>query len=538
MGDAFRHPRPRRLTALLVVLVPLTILVVWPLAELIGTAASRGWTQLGATVSGNGTVVWHTLWTSAVASVVSVAVATAVATAGRGGTLPGWSLLRLGVLAPLLVPPFVSGLAWEQAYGPGGLTDHLLGISFPLLYGPVGVVAALVVHAVPLAYLVVAVGLATRADPEREWAARAAGADARTTFRTVTLPALRPSLTAAAGITFVTSANAFGIPAVLGLPAGFGTMTTRIYQDLARSADPRAFTRVLALASLLVLAVGLIVLVSDAGTGLGAVTDAGQALGLRRREASATPVAMIGVYVLATSVLPLVALLLTALTRAVGLPPVPSNWTAANFASALTGHPLTQLRTSLLLAALAATVVLGLGGMAALAGRRRGGRLVGASAVLTFAVPGSALAVAVLLAYGSWLRDTLLLILLAYLAKFWALGHRPLAGTLDTVGVDATRAARASGAGPWTTGRTILVPLLRPALAAAWLIVFLFALHELTMSSLLYGPGTETLAVGILNLRQLGDVSVTAAMAILLVGLVLVGATPLLVARRRLGRLR
>ncbi len=80
--------------------------------------------------------------------------------------------------------------------------------------------------------------------------------------------------------------------------------------------------------------------------------------------------------------------------------------------------------------------------------------------------------------------------------------------------------------------RTVVVPLLRPALAAAWLLVFLAALHELTISSLLYAPGSETLAVAVLNLQELGDVTVTAALAVLLTGLVLVAAALLAVARR------
>jgi iron(III) transport system permease protein len=69
---------------------------------------------------------------------------------------------------------------------------------------------------------------------------------------------------------------------------------------------------------------------------------------------------------------------------------------------------------------------------------------------------------------------------------------------------------------------------------AAWLVVFLFALHELTMSTLLYGPRTATLAVVVLNAQQLGDPTVSAALAVLLVGLVALVAIPLvLVSRRR-----
>jgi iron(III) transport system permease protein len=84
-----------------------------------------------------------------------------------------------------------------------------------------------------------------------------------------------------------------------------------------------------------------------------------------------------------------------------------------------------------------------------------------------------------------------------------------------------------------------VVPLLRPAIAGGWLLVFLIAFHELTMSSLLYGPGTDTVAVAVLNLQQLGDVPVSSALAVILTLPLVVAAVPLLatgrISRRLLG---
>jgi iron(III) transport system permease protein len=143
--------------------------------------------------------------------------------------------------------------------------------------------------------------------------------------------------------------------------------------------------------------------------------------------------------------------------------------------------------------------------------------------------------VAVLLAYGGALRNSLLIILVAYVAKFWALGHRQLSGSLDRLPQDALRAARASGAGSWTTLRTIAAPMLRPSLVAAWVVVFVFGLHELTMSTLLYGPGTSTLAVHVLNVQQLGDPTVSAALAVILTLLVGAAVIPMLLLGRGAG---
>jgi iron(III) transport system permease protein len=507
------------------------LLVGFPLFELVRGALGEGWDAVRDALSGGGAAgaVANTLWVGAAVTVMSLALGVAAALVAERSRRPG--LMRLGMLLPLVIPPFVSALGWAEAFGPAGLLDDWFGLALPGLFGSAGVVLVITVNTAPLAFLVIAAGLASRSDPDLERAARASGASAWVTFRTITFPLLRPAIISAAGIVFVVAVNSFGVPILLGSPAGFGTMTTHIYRDLALSADPIAFTRVLSMAAALVAITLIVVTSTDTASWL-------RGIAVRPGSAGGTPEARGGsrgagwvlvVYVAVTSVIPLLALTLTALTKAVGLPRTPGNWTLDNFIEALDGASR-AFGNSLLLAIGAAVLAVTLGG--AVAGLGRGWRGLGTGVVLTFAVPGSALAVAVLLAYGNPLRDTLLIILIAYLAKFWALGHRPIAGSLDNLPPDFGRAARVSGAGPLVVVRTITAPLLLPAVAAGLVIVFLFAFHELTMSALLYGPGSETLAVVILNLRQLGDVTVTAAMAVTLTAIVLVGAGLLLAVRR------
>ncbi|MBI5157007.1 MAG: iron ABC transporter permease [Acidimicrobiia bacterium] len=484
-------------------------LVLIPLVDLIRTTiTTTGGSVLDAL---DGEAIANSLWTAAVAATLATAIGVATA---RIMTRRGSRAWHVMVLLPLLVPPFVSALAWSRAFGRGGLMDDLVGWTLPGLIGPVGIVVVLAVHAAPLVYLVVGSALRTRARPELEWAARASGADAGQALRRVTLPLLAPAIAGGGLLAFVVSLNSFGIPAVLGVPAGFPTITTRIFGDLARSADPAAFHRVLLLSTVLMALVLVAVAVATATMR----RVAGGASSASREPLPVVgggrpPILMSG-YLVATTVLPLAALVLTGLTRAAGLDPWPANWTLANFAEAWQGDAWGAVVRTVVLAATAATVATVLGLLLALA--RRGGTGIGLAVAAAFAVPGSALAVAVLLAYGPWLRDTVVIILIAYLAKFWALAHRAIAGSCGVVDRDSIRAARASGATGAVTLRRVVLPMLRPALAAAWVLVFLFGLHELTMSSLLYGPGTATLAVVTLEVQQLGDVTVTAALAVLL----------------------
>lgn len=505
------------------------ILIALPVARLAGVALESGVATLVATALSPPVLsaIVASAWTSAAVAVLAVVLGTAAALVTERLGVPGAQWLRLGILAALLVPPFVNAYGWARAFGPRGLLDRWLGLQVPGLYGPLGIVLVLTVAATPLVWLIVAGALASRVEPDAERAARASGAGPWDVLRSVTLPLLRPALLSASVVVFVFAVNAFGVPSVLGTPAGFATITTRLYQDFALSASPVAFVRAITLALTLVVLAVAVVGAADALLAGRSASRTGAAAGSAGRGRGRWLVTLVmgGLLVLFVGV-PLVALVLQALTKAAGLAPVPANWTLANFQAALDARFRDGLVNSLLLATAAATVVSIIGSLGAVATRGRA-RGLGTVVALGFAVPGSALAVAMLLAFGGPLRDTLLLILVAYVAKFWALGHRQLAGSLERLPPELLRAARASGAGPWDAVGSVAAPLLRPSLVAAWLVVFVFALHELTMSSLLYGSHTATLAVVVLNVQQLGDPTVTAALAVLLTGLVGLAAIPL-----------
>jgi iron(III) transport system permease protein len=530
---------PVRRSATAVVALAILLLIALPLAELIAAAAAEGPDVLQATWQREVTrrALRNSLGVGLVVTFVGTAVAVAAALLTERARVPARTAVRVAVLVPLLIPGFVSALSFERAYGPGGLTDRLLGWSAGWLYGPVGVIVVIAVNAVPLAYLVVVASLATRGEPELEQAARVAGASAWTAFRTVTLPLLAPAIVAAGAIQYVVAVNNFGVPAVLGVPARFPTATTELHRSLVRSAAPDAFATALTLALLLVAITVVVVVVGERWLARRPVVSrtegpSGAPPGGPPSRLGRIGAALAFVALTLTVVLPTIALLLTSLVPAPGIAPVPSNWTIDNLTGTLSGSGWAPLVRSLTLATVAATLLLPLGATLAALRRRRPSAGWNTAVTLAFAVPGSALAVAVALTYGRWLADTLLLILLAYLAKLWALGHRPVAGALDRLPDGLIDAARANGAGGATALRTVAIPVLLPVLAGAWLLVWVFAFQEVTMSSLLYGPGSETLAVVILNLRQLGDVGGSAALGVILTVVSLPVAVGAALARR------
>jgi iron(III) transport system permease protein len=483
--------------------------------------------------------VANTILLAVFVTLVSVPAGVLTALTLRRPDLPGRSFWRVAVLLPVLVPPYVLGYSWTQAYARGGFADSVLGVAWGGVFGPVGVFVVLVVNTIPLTYLLVAVGLAARAEPDLERAARASGASGPTVLTTITLPLLRPALAAASVLVFVLTLETFAVPQVMGTPAGFTTVTTKIYADLSLGGDPFSFVEAVTLALFLVVCAAAIVLPADAVLGphlrtRRAAAPEGTPVTPSRRTASRWAAAGLAIYALLGIALPLLALAAASITRAVGLPPRPGNWTLENFGRVLSPRTFEALGHTLLLAVIAASVLTLLGGCLAALERRRAGSWAAGLVTLPLVLPGSTLAVALLISYGRWLGTGLTLILLAYLAKLWAFAHRPISGALDRLPPEEMFAARASGATAFTAVRTVVLRPLAPALIAGWLICFVTAMHEVTMSSLLYGPGSETLSVVVLNSQQLGTIGPTAALAVLITALTVLPALALWSALRGL----
>ena len=532
---------------LAVALVILTGVVLIPLGRLGAEVVAGGWASVNRALfdADAGRAVLHTMLVAAGATALALPLGTALALLTERSAVPVRSMFRFGILLPLLVPAFVLGFSWGQAYGPSGLTDDLAGLAVPGLFGPIGIVLVQTVDTAPLAYLIIAAGLATRSEPDLERAARASGASRLDVLRSITLPLLLGPLVAAGAVLFAASMEAFAVPIVLGVPAGFGTMTTRMYQALQRSAEPAAFGEAIVLALTLVVLAAIVLAPVDRylrhpGSATRTGGPEGSSMRPPRRSGTVLLAGAATVYLLLGVGVPLIAMVLTALTKAAGLAPIPANWALTHFADALRGSAIEALGRSAALAVVAGFALLALGGLVSWLERRPMGRSLGSLVALTFMLPGSAVAIALIVAYGRWLGDTIAIIFIAYLAKFWTLAHRPLSGALDRLPPDLERASRASGAGSLTALRTITMPVLAPAIIGAFSLVFLFSLHELTMSSLLAAPDTQTLAVVTLNLQQLGDRGATAALALLVTVATVGAAAPLLVVRhvmqRRMGQ--
>jgi len=168
------------------------------------------------------------------------------------------------------------------------------------------------------------------------------------------------------------------------------------------------------------------------------------------------------------------------------------------------------VKTSVLLAAMAATIVAGLTFVMAWIAQRslpRYGFLLDALAFAPIAIPGVIVGAGILVAYLMLpipIYNTIWILLVAYVTLYLPYGMRFASSGITQIHRELEEAASMSGAGLGQTFRKIMLPLLAPVLLAGWIYVFVLAVRELGASIFLVGPGTHVLGTISLTMWEEG----------------------------------
>ncbi|MGF7119939.1 ABC transporter permease [Rhodococcus sp. AG1013] len=501
-------------------------LIVAPLVAVV--ALGLGGNHVGELVDGGiVTAARNSVVSAGLSAVLAVLVATAMALSLDRTDLPGRRVLRLILLSPLLIPPFVGAIAWTGLFGPSGTINKLWTGAFggPLwnIYGGDGVVFLLTVHSYPMAYLIISAAL-RKVPGDLEQAARIAGASPWRAALTVTLPLLRPALLAAFTLTAVSNLADFGIPALVGLPERYVTLSTMVYRYIQSGTvdSPLEVVSTIGIALLVLAAAAVCIdrLLSRRAQQLDGPVTEGQLLPLGAARIPTT----VAVWVagLALTLLPIAALATQALLPAPGVPLTWDNLTIDNLVNAVTAPgTLVGVQNSVMLA-VGAGVVCAVAGLAVgvLTTRTRNRSNVGLDLVVMLpqAMPGLVIAVGwLIIGRYTGLFDTVWVILCAYVTAFVAIVVQAVRGPLTSTPTALEEAARISGASQVRALHDVPWKMAVPAAMTGGVLVALTAVRELTMSVLLVAPGTQTLGVSIFNLQQAGDYNAASALSLIVV---------------------
>ncbi len=491
-------------------------------------------------------ILGNTALVAGLATAMAVAAGFVLAWILTRTAIPGGRRLERLMELPYYMTPLVGALAWGILAGPkSGLLNQLwrlLGGGGDLLdiYSPLGIAWVMALFEGTVAFVMISAAMKSM-DPSLEESSRVlGGGKARTALR-ITLPLMLPAVLSATVFVFAEMLGAFAAAFVLGIPGRFYVVTTAIW-EATLSFPPdygRAAALGLALFGVMLVTLSLSKLILRGGS---YATISGKAFRPRAIEVGWLRWVLLAVcwsYIGVAVILPLAALLLTSFQRFATVMLRESQFTTANYRTALQMGTLGSAFTnSLELGVCVATigaVVIGVLVWIIFRSRMPGRGAVEYVMMLPQAVPRMVFGLGLLWA---WINipipiyGTLWLLGLAYFTVFIPLGLRTLAGVVLQIDPTLDECAQVCGASWGQRMRTISLPLLRPGLAAAWLLIFIASVRELGVSIFLMGPNSKVIAPSITNAWLSSSSELSAAMALLQTATVFVAVVVLFRATR------
>jgi len=523
--------------ALLLLLVGYPLL--WLLLGALGLPQSIGLEHLARafTRPQNYAALVNTLELALGTGLMSVAIGVPLAWATARSDMPLRQLVHVLVALSYITPPYLTALAYIILFGPdAGQFNRLLRALFGLTSGPInvfsmsGVIFVIGIHVFAFTYFLTYTALKA-VDASLEESAQMLGAKRWQTVLRINLPLVAPAITGGALLSAIDSLALFGPQAIIGTPAQIVFLPTRIYATIG-SYPPR-WGEASALSLLLVaLTVAGLALQRGYLEQRSYVTVGGRGVRTRRLEHGLWRWPLTGLclsIVFFSAVAPIGVLTLTAFSNSWIEPLSASNITLAHFQAALFTDQVSVrgIINSFKLATAAAAVAVALGAIVAYLDLRTtlwGRRLLDYLAILPLGLPGTVMAVGILLAFIRFplpIYGTIWILLAAYVARFVPLATRSANASFRQIDPALEEAGRITGASWWLTMRRVLFPLARPGLLVAFLLVFIPAFSELSATILLYAGGTETIAIAIYRLNDLGQLEVVSALAVFTIGVVL-----------------
>ena len=501
-------------------------------------------------------VAWHTLVLALLTAAGTTVLGTLIALLAERGPRKWQQPLRVLALLPIITPPFVVGLGLILLFGRAGIVNQLLEYAFGTeptrwFYGLLGIWIAQLFAFTPIAFMIMR-GVVQGVAPSLEEAAQTLRADRTRTFFSITLPLLKPGLANAFLVGFIESIADFGNPIVVG--GQFSVLSTDIFFAIVGAQnDPgraASLAWVLTLFALAVFALQRALLGRTTFTTVSGKGDSGLPMplpdGVRRA------VHAVAIPWLAFTVVIYLFAFMGGLVQTWGRNYTPTlqhfrtafslEWGAYGIVWA--GTAWNSLFTTLKLSAIAAPLTAGLGLLIAWLLARtqfRGQGFFEFAALLAFAIPGTVLGVSYILAFNVppfELTGTGLIIVLCFLFRNLPVGVR--AGTaafkqLDKSLDEASLMLRASTA---RTLWSVVLPLLKPAVAAALVYSFVRSMTTVSAVIFLVTAETELATTFIIGRVGQGDYGVALAYSTVLIVL-MATATALIqwvVGDRQLGR--
>lgn len=451
---------------------------------------------------------------------------------------PGRRMLNWGLLLPMAIPAYVLAFVFI------GLLDFtgplqtwlrdVFGSSawFPRIRSTGGVILVMSLALYPYVYLLAKNAFSTQGKRALE-AAQALGHSRYSGFFTVALPMARPWIAGGLMLVLMETLADFGTVAVFN----YDTFTTAIYKTWFGMFSLDAASQ---LASLLVIIIFILLILEQLSRSKMRYTQAGRHQETGRIQLEGSVAWLATLFALSVTaiafILPLIQLII---------------WAVGVFSEDFDSRYLGFLHHTLMLAGIAAVMTVFAAVLLSYAARRNTDgltRLGVRIATVGYALPGAVLAVGIfvaiawvdraLLAFlrplmqieaGMLLQGSVLIMLLAYMVRFMAVGFSPVDSAMHRLPTSLDDVSRTLGVSNLTMLRRVHAPILSGGILTALLLVFVDVMKEMPITLMTRPFGWDTLAVRIFEMTSEGEWERAALPA---VALVLAGLIPIILLSR------
>lgn len=511
---------------------------------------------LGCLSGGRCGAAWNSLFLAIIVGVLTTVLGLVFALVVTRSGFRYKRVLRALTVLPIITPPFVIGLALILLFGLSGSVTQFFADLFGIkptrwLYGMPGVLIAQTLAFTPIAFLVL-IGVVEGVSPSMEEAAQTLRANRWQTFRTVSLPLMRPGLANAFLLGFIESMADFGNPLVLG--GNFDVLSTEIFFAIVGAQYDQGRAAVLAMVLLFFTLSAFYAqrmwLGKKSYTTVSGKGDAG--VHPLMPKGLAVPVFIAaGAWGLFT----IIVYSMILYGSVVELWGVNNSLTFKHYVTAFsvriedsgirwTGAAWDSFWTTIYIAAAAAPLTAIVGLITAYLLTRQtfaGKNAFEFGTMLSFAIPGTVIGVSYILAFNVppiEITGTGIILIVSFIFRNMPVGVRAGIASMSQLDKSLDESSLTLGANSWQTFRRVILPLLRPAILAALVYSFVRAMTAISAVIFLVSAEYDMATSYIIGRVENNDYGLAIAYSTTLIFVMLtaVGLLQILVGRTKIGR--
>jgi ABC-type Fe3+ transport system permease subunit len=450
------------------------------------------------------TLLSKSILLAAIIAILTVLIGTGLAFMVYKTQLPLRRFLRIILLIPLFISPYILAAAWN-----GFFFFIFENVGFRSSY--FGLVLVLTTVYTPLAMLIVGGALANISAQIEESALMMT--NTKTMILRIILPLIKPALLSSFVLVFIFSISNFAVPAFFGVKV----FTTEIFTQF--SAFYKHSFAIIQSVFLILICVALLLSEYKYLADAPFLSFGNRGLSTKLYSNNRLinwSLLLVLLWIVISIVLPFFILIIQSFDDGIGKFQEAFNLLLPTFAD------------SIFLAFIASVFIVLIGFTVAYyqVWQKQNVRFFNALMLLIFVIPSTVFGISLIKFYNhpelNWIYSTYAIIIIAFVGKFSFIAAKLLTNALRQIPKSLNDAAQIAGLKSSQIVLKILLPLALPTLFASFIISFIFSLGELGTTIMVYPPGTELMPIKVFTIMANAPQSLTSSMNLIVFSITLI----------------